>query len=182
MCVERIESYHFVVDAMFETTPLASKSDIRIIFGDSIMDESLLVRLGINSTCHLGYDVYHLLNIDWPKQYLWSLLEESFKRFAYANSEEECEQALASINAMLQGRTRHLEYMQNEVICHKQNIVACFMRKVEGKFVLFAQVTCSNHSLQQVTCFEGETHLLSPTTQVMWLELVNNPGSNLLWQ
>lgn len=107
MCTERLECYQFVVEAMYEMAPSASMADIRIIFGDGIMEESLLVRLGIQGTCHLGYDQYHLLHIDWPLQFgaqLWTILEDSFKQFVYANTEEECEGGLKTIVDKLQGR------------------------------------------------------------------------------
>jgi hypothetical protein len=81
VCTERLESYQLVLESVFSMTPDYDKLLMRLIFGDGIMGQSLLKQLGIATTCHLGYDAYHLFKKDWPEQFgkqLWSNLQDKF--------------------------------------------------------------------------------------------------------
>jgi hypothetical protein len=136
VCTERLESYQFVLESLFSMTPGFNKANIKLIFGDGIMGQSLLDRVGIASTCHLGYDAYHLLNKDWPDQFgkLWYNLQDNFKGILYAADQEQFDTHIVEIKRQLVAHPRHLNYLQNEVLAHQKNFAQHHLRGVKGKF------------------------------------------------
>jgi hypothetical protein len=44
-------------------------SDIRLIYADQLISDAVLVNLGLQETCTLYCDYYHLLEEDWPKYF-----------------------------------------------------------------------------------------------------------------
>jgi hypothetical protein len=138
VCTERLELYQFVLESVFSMSPGFDKSDIRLIFGDGIMGQSLLDCLGIGCTCHLGYDVFHLFNKDWPDQFgkLWSSLQDNFKGLLYAADQEQFDTHIDDIKLRLVVHPCHLVYLQTEVLGHQKNFASCHLRAVKGKFLL----------------------------------------------
>ena len=49
--------------------PRWSTSDVKIIFGDEFLKQSLLTKLGMTQTCTLRCDYYHLMQQIWPKAF-----------------------------------------------------------------------------------------------------------------
>ena len=67
MCTERIKAYLWIIDQILIMTPTRKKESINIIFSDRLISTSLLDRINISITCHLVYDIHHLLGVggDW---------------------------------------------------------------------------------------------------------------------
>jgi hypothetical protein len=63
-CVERVDTYIWLVQGALTMTPRRKKESIKVIFADGIMSERLLTKLQIEATCKLCLDAYHLLEID----------------------------------------------------------------------------------------------------------------------
>jgi hypothetical protein len=137
VCTERLESYQFVLESVFSMTPGFDKSSIRLIFGDGIMGQSLLQSLGIETTCHLGYDAYHLFNKDWPDHFnkLWSKLQDNFEGLLYAAGQEQFDSHVEEIKLVLADHPRHLDYLQREVLDHQKNFARHHLRAVKGKLL-----------------------------------------------
>jgi hypothetical protein len=137
VCTERLESYHFVLESVFSMSPGFDKSSIRMIFGDGIMGQSLLERLGIASTCHLGYDAYHLFNKDWPDHFgkLWHRVQDNFQGLLYAADQEQFDNHIVEIKGHLVAHPRHLDYLQREVLDHQRNFASHHIRAVKGKLL-----------------------------------------------
>jgi hypothetical protein len=138
VCTERLESYQFVLESVFSMTPGFDKSSIRMIFGDGIMGQSLLDRVGIATTCHLGYDAFHLFNKDWPGHFgdkLWSNLQDNFSGMLYAADQEQFDNHIEEIKIVLAAYPRHLEYLQKEVLDHQKNFARHHLRAVKGKLL-----------------------------------------------
>ena len=66
VCAERHKAYGFVLQSVFEMAPGRPKSEVKIIASDCFVTQSLLSGLGIDSTCHLMWDHYHILEVVWP--------------------------------------------------------------------------------------------------------------------
>jgi hypothetical protein len=63
-----------------------------------------LKQLGIATTCHLGYDAYHLFNKDWPdqfKQQLWCNLQDKFEGMLYAADQQQFDSNVEEIKIVL---------------------------------------------------------------------------------
>ena len=55
---ESIDSYSFVLKSLFKMEPSFDKSQIKVMFADDLITESLLSNVGIASTCILRCDVF----------------------------------------------------------------------------------------------------------------------------
>ena len=64
---ESLNSYKWVLESMCQMEPRFHLSQVRIIFGDQLISQGLLVSMGIEDTCLLRPDFYHLTNEVWPK-------------------------------------------------------------------------------------------------------------------
>ena len=49
--------------------PQFSLENVKYIFGDQLITQSLLDQLNISSTCVLRCDYYHVINEVWPKYF-----------------------------------------------------------------------------------------------------------------
>ncbi len=90
-CSEWIDGYVWVMRVILEMAPKRKTSSITYIFGDGILEDSLLDMLGIRNTCNIGLDVYHMLEVDWPKNFgnfVWDKIWKDMKQMIYARSEE----------------------------------------------------------------------------------------------
>ena len=67
VCSERHDAYKFVLESIFEMAPKRSKTQVMCLAADCFVTPKLLSLLGIEQTCHLIYDHYHLLESIWPK-------------------------------------------------------------------------------------------------------------------
>jgi hypothetical protein len=55
--------------SMCEIETRSNISDLRLIYADQLISGAVLVDLGIQETCTLRCDYYHLLEEDWPKYF-----------------------------------------------------------------------------------------------------------------
>jgi hypothetical protein len=82
---ESLKMYKWVLESMCEMEPRFDLSQIRIIFGDQLITAGLLVSLGIDDSCLLRPDFYHLTNEVWPKpNNFGSILYPQIKNFLEA--------------------------------------------------------------------------------------------------
>ena len=63
---ETISYYAWVIEMMVEMEPRWLLSSLKLIFADNFITDQLLSLLGINETCTLRCDHYHLINEVWP--------------------------------------------------------------------------------------------------------------------
>ncbi|KAG7373486.1 hypothetical protein IV203_034210 [Nitzschia inconspicua] len=98
---ESIDAYAWLIRSAVEMTPGREVSDIKIIFGDGILDgDTLLKKLGITQTCIIVLDQYHLLDPKigaWPKNFglrCWNLVQDDLTKMVKETSEGAYNQAL----------------------------------------------------------------------------------------
>ncbi|KAI2495286.1 hypothetical protein MHU86_19224 [Fragilaria crotonensis] len=115
-CAERIETYAWICDFVFTHAPRRPRKDVNMIFSDCFVTDSLLQSLGIQTTCHIGWDAYHLLREDWPSYFgnaLWPLVVDSMKKMLFGNSEAEYQEGYTSaIASMRNHESKYTEYIQ----------------------------------------------------------------------
>jgi hypothetical protein len=95
---ESLDGYYFALKSMFDMCPQFRKEDIKLVYSDEFLTEELLSRLGIQDTCQLRGDHWHLENEVWPK-YLkanWEAVKPYLKAMIAANTKEACDQAFES--------------------------------------------------------------------------------------
>jgi hypothetical protein len=66
---ETHEFYIWILKSMAEIEPRFELANIRIVFADQKLTDTILQELGITSTCTLRGDFYHLLNEVWPDHF-----------------------------------------------------------------------------------------------------------------
>ena len=72
--------------------------DIKTLFGDQFLTETLLEKLGINKTCLLQGDYYHLMHKVWPKSenfgpVVMAQVKNVLRRMLKCKTEEEWNQS-----------------------------------------------------------------------------------------
>ena len=65
---ESIEMYAWILKEMNRLEPRFHLNKIRYIFSDQKVTNSLLIQLGIEKSCTLRCDCWHMMNEVWPKQ------------------------------------------------------------------------------------------------------------------
>ena len=67
LCIQEcLDMYVWILEMMQEMEPQYQLSQTSIMFADELITPSVLVKLGIQTTCTLRGDQYHLLNEVWP--------------------------------------------------------------------------------------------------------------------
>ena len=91
---ESQDTYVWIMNSVYEMSGVSPKQT-KVIFGDGVQSMKLLERLGIEKTCALILDRYHLLQVDWPKKfgYHWCKISTFMKDLVYATSESEYDDA-----------------------------------------------------------------------------------------
>ena len=113
---EQIETYTWICDFVFTHAPQRQRKDVLMIFSDCFVTDSLLESLGIQNTCNLGWDAYHLFQEDWPSYVgnsLWPLVVDSMRKMLFGFSEAEyLEGYTSAITSMRNHENRYTEYIQ----------------------------------------------------------------------
>jgi hypothetical protein len=129
VCSERTNAYVFVMQSLFEMSPGRHKSSVHMIFGDGIMS----ISLSIESTCNLGLDCYHLMQVDWPRQFglqLYSQLKKMLHNLIYSSSETEYQKHFQCLKDSCP--RKHHDYLHKEIDQHKQHFVRYIVQSYEG--------------------------------------------------
>ena len=90
---EDLETYTWLIKAMLEIEPMWSLSLIDIIYSDGFMTNTLLTNLGIENSCILHGDYYHLYREIWPKSenfgHTYDRVHKQLKAMFMSTTEEE---------------------------------------------------------------------------------------------
>ena len=78
---ESLVMYQWILSEMARLEPRFKLSNIQFIFGDGKITQRLLDSLGIQNTCTLHADTWHLMNEVWPKQTNFGNEFPKIKRF-----------------------------------------------------------------------------------------------------
>lgn len=145
ICIsERLEAYQNILERAFEFTPGRPRESVKVIFGDGIMSHKLLVNLGINNTCKLCLDAYHLLKVDWPRHFgihLFQSLYANLQSLIYNNTEEEYFKHYETLKGRLVAMPSHLSYLDKEIHANRHKFSQCYVQKYEGEFFFICPIS-----------------------------------------
>ena len=117
---ETVDTCAWKIRATAEMTPGRDLADIKVIFADGIViGETLLQKLGIQSTCALLLDQHHLVSEDlgtWPKFFElcnWNLLKEALMIMVKTPSEAVHLEALERVRRKLSHNAEWLDHLNN---------------------------------------------------------------------
>ena len=115
-CAERIETYAWICNFVFINAPRRRREDVHMIFSDCFITDSLLQSLGIQDTCNIGWDAYHLLREDWPSYFgnaLWPIVMDSMKKMLFGFTEADYLEGFTSAIASMRNHdSKYTEYLQ----------------------------------------------------------------------
>ena len=139
--------------------PSWSLKDIRLIFADQFVTNSLLVKLGIENSCTLRGDYYHLYNEVWPKpdnfgQVCMAQCGPRFRKMISSPDKKVWISSYKSIAKYLQLDPIKLEKLDN-IYNNPGYYAGYFLRNIEGNRVFRGSVPAEqNHS--SVIAYLGE--------------------------
>ena len=94
------------------------------------MSCNLLKRVGIEDTCSLILDRYHLLEVDWKKKFgwQWQHLSSILSALVYAKTEEYYTLAFNAVQSCMTS-TDLQEYLVNELHAHRKHLVDYWIKQ-----------------------------------------------------
>ncbi|KAI2495957.1 hypothetical protein MHU86_18567 [Fragilaria crotonensis] len=115
-CAERIETYAWICNFVFTHAPRRPRKDVLMIFSDCFVTSALLQSLGIEDTCNLGWDAYHLFREDWPSYFgnaLWPVVKDSMSKMLFGETEVQYHDGFNSAIALMRNQDcKYNEYLQ----------------------------------------------------------------------
>ena len=129
---EDSESYIFVMNSLYDMSGV-SRDETKIIFGDGIMSTNLLTALGIDKTCNLILDRYHLKKVDWKKKFRWdwNRMEPLMEAVMYAKSEAEYDIAIDNVRKKIRSQEQQ-DYIEKEVHPNRFHFVDYWIKVRQG--------------------------------------------------
>lgn len=120
---EKVDSYKFVVGAMFEMSSHArARESVRVIFSDKILDrsnsEELLQSLSITDSCKVFWDYYHITSKDWPDHFKNSWcggLQEGMMKMISSSTVQGFQEGLLVARSSVATKPNFLSYIDSWV-------------------------------------------------------------------
>ena len=116
VCGEKLPSYEFIIKSMLSMAPNALKSDIKVVAGDCLITENLIVGLGMQEHTKLINDQYHIKEAVWPKYFgpVWhQVISHELSNMMEARDEETFNINLNSAKQKVQNKPNHVKYLDS---------------------------------------------------------------------
>jgi hypothetical protein len=142
ICIsERIDAYVWILRMIEEMSPRRQLSSLKVVFGDGIFaGGSLLTKLGIQDTCNLCQDTYHLLsetNGAWPRFFgpqSWPRFKTDFSALVYSSTKDEYMSRYLDLKKRLHEESSSVEqgekwdkYFEASIHNHKHQFVRAYV-------------------------------------------------------
>ena len=103
---EDIDTYTWVFKAMVSIEPRWPVSNLQLLYADGLVSKRLLINLGIENSCLLHGDYYHLFRENWPnEQNFGTTIFRLIKSYLFATllseTEEDWKRAFESAASLL---------------------------------------------------------------------------------
>ena len=169
---ENHEYYVWILQCMVDIEPRFQLSNIRIIFADQKITPTVLQDLGIESTCTLRGDFYHLLHEVWPNHFhssVYPQIQKFLRTMLLSSTEIEWESAYSCARDLLLTKPRQLSAL-DAIYGDAEKYAGFYLRSIDGNLQMNGDVSAEqNHSgvvayLGEGACYavaEQITHLLS---------------------
>ena len=131
---ETIESYTFVLKSLLDMEQRFDKSQFKLFFSDEFITNKLLINIGIQSSCILRSDQYHLVEDVWPKHfgaYVWSLIKAPMKEMLNAPTQDKFELAYHHARDLLCGNFQFQEYL-DKIYANPTRYAGYVLKQIEG--------------------------------------------------
>jgi hypothetical protein len=154
---ETHEFYIWILQSMTSIEPRFQLSNIRLVFADQKITPTVLHDLGIEDTCTLRGDFYHLLNEVWPDHYhpsVYPTIKKFLAAMLLSKTQEEWEGAYECASLVLVSRPR-MKSALDDIYNSVEQYAGFFLRSIEGNLMMNGDVSAEqNHS--GVVAYLGE--------------------------
>ena len=148
---EDIATYTWIFKAMLSIEPRWSFSNIQIIYADGLVTKRLLINLGIQHSCVLHGDYYHLMRENWPKPQnfgivVFRLIKSFLASMLTSTTEEEWDNAYHSAFAKITAHPSKVSLL-NKIYNNPQYYAGYVTSEIVGNLKLNGSVPAEqNHS------------------------------------
>jgi hypothetical protein len=140
--------YVWIVQMLVEMEPKLELCSIKIIFGDQALTNQILIDLGIQDSCILCGDYYHLINEVWPATFGNHIYHKicGYLDQMLLGSKDEWEHSYASAKQYLLHDAQEFSSLE-QIYSNPSHYAGWFLRKIEGNLLLNGSVPAEqNHS------------------------------------
>jgi hypothetical protein len=121
---ESFEAYAFVVNSLCEMEPARHRATIGLIFADCGLSNDFLPLVGMQTTCRVVWDSFHLLNKVWPDELgesIFAQVQEFLSNMVHAKTEAKFKEAFAAVEFRLRlNHPQALEYLKKRFYDHPE--------------------------------------------------------------
>jgi hypothetical protein len=146
---ETHEFYIWILKSMVEIEPRFELANVRLVFADQKLTDTILQELGITSTCTLRGDFYHLLNEVWPDHFhssVYPQLKKFLRAILLSKTTEEWDDAYKGGHKLLEFKPRMISAL-NCIYSEPEKYAGYFLRGIEGNLYMNGDVSAEqNHS------------------------------------
>jgi hypothetical protein len=169
---ENHEYYVWILMCMVDIEPRFQLSDIRIIFADQKITPTVLHDLGIEASCTLRGDFYHLLHEVWPNHFhssVYPQIQKFLRTMLLSSNKVEWDSAYSCARDLLLTKPKQMSSL-DDIYGDPEKYAGYYLRSIEGNLHMNGDVSAEqNHSgvvayLGEGACFavaEQITHLLN---------------------
>ena len=146
---ETHEFYIWIIRCIVDIEPRFHLNNINIIFADQKLTPSILEELGIESTCILRGDFYHLLNEVWPNHFhssVYGRIKKFLRTMLLSTSQEEWDDSYQCGLELLTSSPRMTSAL-NAIYSNPEKYSGYFLRSIPGNLQMNGDVSAEqNHS------------------------------------
>ena len=169
---ETHEYYVWILQCMVEIEPRFQLCNVRIIFADQKITPTVLQEIGIESTCTLRGDFYHLLHEVWPNHFhssVYPQIQKFLRSMLLSSNLTEWDSAYVCASKILIEKPLMLSAL-NDIYGDPEKYGGFYLRGIEGNLMMNGDVSAEQNNsgvvayLGDGACFavaEQITHLLS---------------------
>ncbi len=151
ICIEENNRvYAWIVQSMCAIESRFNILDLRIIYADQLISDAVLVELGIQDTCTLRCDYYHLLEEDWPNYFgphTHNKIKPYLQKMLTSRTEDEHRNAYFSAIPHVQHNAEHARYLQ-KIYSKPSYFAGYYLRAIEGHMELKGYVPAEQSYLR----------------------------------
>ena len=146
---ETHEFYIWIIQSMASIEPHFLLSNIRIMFADQKLTTTILHELGIESSCILRGDFYHLLNEVWPDHFhtsVYPLVKKFLRMMLLSKTTEEWEDSYKCGRDVVVNSPQMLSAL-DKIYEDPEKYSGYYLRGIEGNLMMNGDVSAEqNHS------------------------------------
>jgi hypothetical protein len=146
---EKLDIYQFVIESLTSIESRWGIEELRIIFADQFLTQTLVENLGIVDTCTLRCDYHHVVNEVWPLEFgisVWKDLKPYLTRMLKSRTKEEYKLSFDIAMETVLEDPRQQSYIE-KIFNNPQYYAGYHLRQMNGNLKMMGSAPAEqNHS------------------------------------